>query len=388
MPVPIERAVRPVVGLDATVLASGHGIRGIGRYVDGLLRALAADRPDWVADHLGTLVLPGQAPPTATGWRTRRSPVRPQDLDWLLAPAFDRRAVAAGRPTVWHHTDPRIPWSPLPADRTLVTVYDLIPLAEPVLLERMRPHRRLAYRRYLRLVRKAAGVVAISESTARDVVQRLGVPRDRVHVVPPYVQLDPARDRSASSPTESGSTATGAAPTFLFVGIPEPHKRPELAIDAFAAFAAHSSGGGTGRLVFVGHHPERTRAALRERARRLDVGDQTQFVDRLSDGALGQLYAGGVLLALSRIEGFGLPPAEALLAGGRVVATPCDAYDEVLGDMAVRSADASPRAVAAAMAAALERPPDPRTGAAIAVRYGASTVAAALLGAYEWILAR
>lgn len=385
MRAPIERAVRPVVGLDATVLASGHGIRGIGRYVDGLLRALAADRPDWVADHLGTLVLPGQAPPTATGWRTRRSPVRPQDLDWLLAPAFDRRAVAAGRPTVWHHTDPRIPWSPLPADRTLVTVYDLIPLAEPVVLERMRPHHRLAYRRYLRLVQKAAGVVAISESTARDVVQRLGVPRERVHVVPPYVQLDPAHDRAAPGPTESGSAVTGAAPTFLFVGIPEPHKRPELAIDAFAAFA---TGGRTGQLVFVGHHPEGTRGALRERAHGLGVGDRTRFLDRLSDGALHDLYASGVVLALSRIEGFGLPPAEALLAGGRVVATPCDAYDEVLAGAAVRSTDATPRSVAAAMTAALERPPDPAAGAAIAARYGASTVATALVNAYEWILAR
>lgn len=378
-----ESATRPLIGIDATVLASGHGIRGIGRYVGGLLSALACERPDWLAGPLSTLVVAGQTPLTATSWRTRRASIRPHDLDIILARAFDARAVGRRRPRVWHHTDPSIPWSPLPKNRTLVTVYDLIPLDEPELLARMRPHRRLAYRRYLRLIQQAAGVVAISETTARQVIRRLDVPRERILVVPPYVQLGASRELQITDSAAPDAEGTIGEPTFLFVGIPEPHKRPELAIDSFAEYVTL---GCPGRLVFVGYHPAGTRRILMKRAAHLGMERRTQFLDRVGDGALRELYAGATLLALSRVEGFGLPPAEALLAGGRVVATPCEAYDEVLGGGAVRSADATPRSIAAAMVAALNRTPDPGAAATITNRFGAHSVATALIEAYEWIL--
>ena len=110
----------PDIGIDATVLASGHATRGIGRYVRGLLLALSAERPDWPSHRLGALIGRSQRSPTAVVWRTRRSPFRPQDLDWPLAVLADRLALGRRRPRGWHHTDPRVPWSPLAADRTLV----------------------------------------------------------------------------------------------------------------------------------------------------------------------------------------------------------------------------------------------------------------------------
>ena len=171
-------AERRRVGIDATPMSGGHGIRGIGRYLDGVLWAVGEEEPEWARDRLGLLLLAGQPAPIDTvTWRTRRSPVRPQDLDVLVAPVADRLAIRTTSTRVWQHTDPAVPSSPLGVGRTVVTVYDLIPLHEPAVMARIRPHRRFVYRRYINLIRRARGVIAISETTAADVAETLGVRR-------------------------------------------------------------------------------------------------------------------------------------------------------------------------------------------------------------------
>ena len=135
----------PAVGIDATPLASAHATRGIGRHVARTLEAALAIAPGWVEDDLGTLVVPGQAPPLpGRTWRTSRSPIRPQDLDPIIAAVADRLAIRGRRPRAWHHTDPLIPFSPLPPARTIVSVYDAIPIQESDVWAAIRPHRRYA----------------------------------------------------------------------------------------------------------------------------------------------------------------------------------------------------------------------------------------------------
>jgi hypothetical protein len=146
---------RSRVGVDATPLATGHAIQGIGRYVGGILDAAGTAEPDWARTKLGLLLLKGQAAPIdAAVWRTRRSPIRPQDLDPVVSSVADRIALRGRRPYAWHHTDPTNPWSPLPAERTIVTVYDLIPFREPTVMARIRPT-------------DASTISAISDSSAR-----------------------------------------------------------------------------------------------------------------------------------------------------------------------------------------------------------------------------
>ena len=362
------------VGFDATPLATGHAIRGIGRYLGGILDAAWTAEPEWVRTRLGLLLVAGQAVPIdATLWRTRRSPVRPQDLDPIVSSVADRIALRGDRPYAWHHTDPTNPWSPLPAKRTIVTVYDLIPLREPTEMARMRPHRRLAYRRYLALVRAAAGVVAISGSTAADVVKLLEVPEERIRVVPPHVAW-PVGGTASVEPT------AGNPARFLFVGVPEPHKRPLLAIDALGELVRH---GVDAELAFAGVHPAPLRAQLRERVAAARLESRVRYLDRIDDAELSRRYADSVLVATSSIEGFGLPLVEAILAGGRVAATPTAAYRDAVGDVATFAAEDSAGAVADAMDAAIRRTPSAIDRARLAKRFGAPAVATALLSAYH-----
>jgi glycosyltransferase involved in cell wall biosynthesis len=365
----------PAVGIDATPLTSGHGIRGIGRYVASLLEALGREEPDWCAEQLGILVNGAATSswPSARTWRARRATVRPQDIGWLASAVFDRLAIHGSSPRLWHQTDPTSPFAPLPSRRTITTVYDLIPLRDAAVMRRIRLHRRIPYRLYLHSVRKAGLVIAISEATAREVREVLGVPAERVRVVYPAVvpPTAPGAERAAGN---------GGGPDFLFVGVPDPHKRPDLAIDALAAFRRINH---AGRLTFVGFHPDRDRARLVARARAASVADAVVFADQISDRDLARLFASSTLMALSRIEGFGLPPVEALLAGGRVVALPEPIYKEVLADAACYAVEASPDAIAEAMLLATQTSPPAEARTRLEARFSWRATADALLAAYR-----
>ena len=167
------------------------------------------------------------------------------------------------------------------------------------------------------------------------------------------------------------------------VGVPEPHKRPDLAVEALAAYRRM---GGTRRLVFVGHHPPSARSRLRSLAEANDVTSAVEFRDRVDDATLASIYADGLLLALSAREGFGLPPVECLLSGGRVVATPSPIYQEVLADAPTFSLDDSPDAIGESLLVAEASPVPTRAADDLARRYSPATIARDLIHLYESLM--
>jgi len=95
------------------------------------------------------------------------------------------------------------------------------------------------------------------------------------------------------------------------------------------------------------------------------------------------MYASGVLLSLSRREGFGLPPVEALLNGGQTVAVPGAIYDEVLVDAAVRAESDDPDAIARAMLLACDTRPESQAIERLRARYSPQATSAALRAVYD-----
>lgn len=359
--------------VDTTPLSSGHGIRGIGRYLDGVVGALVREEPAFVEARVRFLVDAGQDPP-ADGLAlipTTRARVRPQDLGWAVAAIADRRAARGLGPAWWHQTDPMLPWSPVPRERTLATAYDLIPLHEAAVWRAIRPHRRLLYRAYLGALRKARGIVTISTETAADLQRTLGIPADRIRVVPPAIVVPAPGVPAALDPD---------APLLLFVGVMDTHKRPELALEALAAVRRRKPGA---TLAFVGPSPAGRVVGLQRRAAALGLADAVAFRGRVPDEELAALYRRGILLAVSRIEGFGLPPVEAILAGGRAVAVPRAIYHEVLGGAATYALSDQPAAIADAVEGALTDPVSDPQRTALAARFAPRTSAARLRAAYE-----
>jgi glycosyltransferase involved in cell wall biosynthesis len=172
-------------------------------------------------------------------------------------------------------------------------------------------------------VRRRADVVfSVSDSTARDIVRRVGAPR-RLDVIPNGVSPRwlQRRVRSAEPPT----------PYFLFVGSVKPHKNVIRLLDAFSAVAAELPH----RLVIVGRADGMLTVDHRAVQRAEALGDRVQYVGTATPAELDQLVRECDVLVLPSLhEGFGLPPLEALAAGRPVAVSAIPALEEVCGPMA------------------------------------------------------
>jgi glycosyltransferase involved in cell wall biosynthesis len=161
----------------------------------------------------------------------------------------------------------------------------------------------------------AAGVLTVSEFSARRLVDAFGLDPARVHVVRPGV-----------SPVfaPNGVAARFERPYVLCVSNPSPHKNEPRTVAAFLS----SSLPRTHDLVFTG--PPRDVG--------LAVGEATvRFVGRVDDVHLAELYRGASALAFASLyEGFGLPALEAMACGTPVVCAGSTGLASTVADAALK----------------------------------------------------
>jgi glycosyltransferase involved in cell wall biosynthesis len=216
----------------------------------------------------------------------------------------------------------------------VVTIHDLSFERERAM---MALRDRLIFRTVVpRAARRAARVLTGSELSRRDLMERYGLPRAKILVMPygvdPAFRLDTAKAE--------------AAPYALCVGALETRKDPVSAVEAIALVPRL-------RLVLAG--PDRGGGrAVREAVARLGVGARVDLLGYVDQKRLAALYRGASCLVFpSRYEGFGLPLLEAMASGTPVVAARTGALPEVAGDAAVLVEAGSPVALARGIEEAL-----------------------------------
>jgi len=175
--------------------------------------------------------------------------------------------------------------------------------------------RRIQVWRYRLLAARYDVVVAVAESVAAELVAQVGVPRERIRVVPSGVPRD----------LLGVERETAAGPLrVLFVGRLSAEKDPLLALEA----AARVIWEGTDAVIrFVGGGP--LAAELRRRAERLGVEERVELVGPVPD-VRPHLAWGHLLLLTSRTEGLAGVVLEAGAAGLPVVATRVGGIAEAL----------------------------------------------------------
>ena len=240
---------------------------------------------------------------------------------------------------------------------TVYTLYDLIPfLRQDTYLpsDRVRDW----YFRRLLLLRRAAGLLAISESSRREAIDHIGYPPDRVHNM--LAGVAPEFRLSGLGPgAKQALLARYGLPDgfILCVGAVEQRKNVDGLIRAYALLppalrARH-------KLVATGWNNSGDLDVLDRLAESLGLapGDVLLLRRFVAEEDLPKLYEACAVFVLPSLhEGFGLPAAEAMACGAPVLGSRATSIPEVVGRDDALFDPKSPEDMAARMADVLTRP--------------------------------
>lgn len=195
-----------------------------------------------------------------------------------------------------------------------------------------------------------AGEIAVSRAVARELVQGIGLPEKRVHVITNgcvvNAQVQPALALEADNPAEAREIR------LLMVSRMDDAKDQPTAIRALAALKA---AGRKSRLSLVGEGPRR--AELEKLARDEGVSAQVHFHGNRVDVA-GLMREHDLLLHCTFSEGFPNVIIEAMATGLPVIASDIPPCREVLdnGSCGILVPAGDERALSAAMTRMMDRP--------------------------------
>ncbi|MEO5897494.1 MAG: glycosyltransferase family 1 protein [Vicinamibacterales bacterium] len=299
-----------VIGVDARELLGTT--TGVGRYLAELLQRWI-QRPDAGSRRL-ILYSPEPLSPTftrgceptivaggrGTSWEQMRLRVRVNEdqPDVFFAPAYTAPLGLS------------VPFA--------VTIHDVSFSAHPEWFRwREGTRRRFVTRR---AARAASAVLTDSEFSRREIAHYYDVPSERIEVIAPGVTTRKTIRTEARQPI-----VLYAGTLFNRRGLP----------DLIAAFALATRDLPLARLVIVGNNRTWPRQDLAAVARTHQVGDRVDLRSYIPDDELSALYARASAFAfLSKYEGFGLTPLEALSAGVPIVVLDTPVAREVYGQAA------------------------------------------------------
>ena len=237
----------------------------------------------------------------------------------------------------------------------LVTIHDLILIEDPMSAHATTRNAFVHGVKYAgfrvvieNAIHRSRHIIAVSEYTKQAILKHFRVKSQKITVIHNGVK-EPSDGRGVSL-----RSLGVVEPYVLAVGNRYPHKNLETLIQAFVpVFAKHTSAS----LVLAGRHDVFTHR-LMKLIDKLGLPDHAvRFVDLPADDELGALYRHASLLAFpSRIEGFGIPPLEAMHVGTPVMSSDASCLPEILGDAATFVDPDDDVKMAEVMLTALENP--------------------------------
>jgi glycosyltransferase involved in cell wall biosynthesis len=223
----------------------------------------------------------------------------------------------------------------------VITIHDLSFLFYP---QGFRALNRLYLKLFTRLsVQRARRIIAVSESTKRDLVQQYGISPARIDVV--YHGVDSGFRPLPAAKVAAFKAERGLPDRFiLFVGTLEPRKNVVRLIESYARLPKARPPlmlvGGRGWLY----------NELFARVEALNLADEIHVVGYVPAEDLCLWYnAADLFVYPSVYEGFGLPPLEAMACGTPVITSTTSSLPEVVGQAGLLVDPTDTEALAMAM---------------------------------------
>lgn len=312
----------PLVAFDFTPAHLDVG--GTGVYTRELGRALG----ELLGDRLIPIACPATRPPAEQRTIRDRAHTLARDLWWYRG----------GSARAAHRAGAQLIHAPMPSRRgantppMIVTVFDVAVLKFP---DKFRRWFGIYQRRTLpERVRAATSVVTLSEASKQEIIDLIGIPPERITVVPCGVSDEFRESRTDADVAEVRKRYGLSQPFALTVGYIEPRKNLDRLVRAIAQLRADPA---TGDVQLVHAGPAGWLATdLPALLRELKVGNAVRFLGHVPLRDLATLYRASRLTVYpSLYEGFGLPVAEAMASGCPVVTSDRSSMVEVAGDAGV-----------------------------------------------------
>ena len=209
------------------------------------------------------------------------------------------------------------------ADKQKLTKAALIILdVLPVSLEYLFPKPRIRewQTKYKDFALQAKIVITISEWSASEIIERIGIPKERLYVVPLGIEKKNAVDINKDIKSLHKKY-------FIFIGSNDYHKNLDIVVDALcdeSLLAYH--------LVVIG---DNFTSAQKNNWKRI-LGNRIFFYGHLEDNETFQLLSGAEALLLPSFnEGFGLPPFEAAIHDVPSICSDRPAMNQLLKEAAL-----------------------------------------------------
>ena len=171
------------------------------------------------------------------------------------------------------------------------------------------------------ITRRATRVIAVTQALARFTIERVGLPAEKIDVVPYGLDRQAAPwGQNPSVPVPAGARVVLAVARLV------EQKGIDVAVRALAAVRRKAP---QAVLVVLGEGPER--ASLERLAAHLGVADAVFLPGRAGDVS-EWLSKADVVVHPVRWEGFGLALLEAMLAGRPIVASAVSSVPEIVAD--------------------------------------------------------
>lgn len=218
--------------------------------------------------------------------------------------------------------------------KTVVTIFDLIPITNP---ETEKWMARVYWKIQIpAAARHADFVITSSEFAKREIIRRYGTPEDRIAVIPIAYNSYCRPIEKTQESDEVRRKYSIPDRYILYVGTIQPRKNIDTLVKAYSKLV--KTKGVTHKLVITGRKGW-LYGPLFELIKSEGLEQNVIFTGFVPDEELPYIYSGAELFVyLSLFEGFGIPPLEAMACGVPVICSNTTSLPEVVGDAGILKA--------------------------------------------------